>query len=128
MVRLAIPETMTHIELGKWGEKLALQHLISKGYKLLKQNYRFKNAEIDIVCIKDGQLIITEVKTRNTAEIGEPYEAVGRSKQRQIIRVSNKFLEEFKLDLHVRFDVISIVHNSFRTDLNHIEDAFYPLS
>jgi hypothetical protein len=30
------------------------------------------------------------------------------------------------LDVNARFDIVSIVHNSYRTVIEHIEDAFYP--
>jgi len=118
---------MNHIELGQQGETLAVNHLTTKGYKILERNYRWKNAEIDIVCTKKNELIIVEVKTRHTAAFGEPYEAVSRAKQRQIIRVTNKYIENGNVNADVRFDVISIVLNNSSMRLQHIENAFYPL-
>lgn len=118
--------TMNHIELGQEGEDIAANLLVQKGYQILTRNYRFKKAEIDIVCEFDNQLIIVEVKTRQTAAIGEPYKAVTISKQRQIIKVANKYIEETKCQLEVRLDVISIVLNQYGTRIEHIEDAFYP--
>jgi len=89
---------MNHIELGQKGEEIAVEHLQKTGYSILDRNFKFKKAEIDIVCQKNEQLIIVEVKTRHTAVIGEPYLAVTRSKQRQIIKVANKYIEEKKID------------------------------
>ncbi len=117
---------MNHIELGQKGEEIAVNHLITKGYSVSNRNYRFKKAEIDIVCEYKNQLIIVEVKTRHTAIIGEPYEAVTRSKQRQIIKVANKYIEENGISLDIRLDVVSIVLNQYGMRLEHIEDAFYP--
>ncbi|MBL1279917.1 MAG: YraN family protein [Fluviicola sp.] len=117
---------MNHIELGQKGEEIAVEHLQKTGYSILDRNFKFKKAEIDIVCQKNEQLIIVEVKTRHTAVIGEPYLAVTRSKQRQIIKVANKYIEEKKIDLDVRLDVVSIVLNQYGMRLEHIEDAFYP--
>ena len=118
---------MNHIELGREGERIAANQLITKGYTIISRNYRLKNAEIDIVCTKDDKLIIVEVKTRNSTIFGEPYLSVTRSKQRQIIRVANNFIEEKDIDMEVRFDVISIILNNNTMRLEHIEDAFYPL-
>lgn len=118
---------MQHIELGELGENLAVNHLASKKYEILDRNYRWKKSEIDIVCKKDDLLIIVEVKTRQTAVYGEPYEAVTRSKQRQIIKVANQYIQEKDIDSEVRFDVVSIVQNQHRTAIDHIEGAFYPL-
>jgi putative endonuclease len=72
-------------------------------------------------------LKVVEVKTRQTAEIGEPWRAVTRAKQRQIIKAANYYIQLHSIDLETQFDIISIVHNSFRTDIEHIEDAFYAL-
>ena len=118
---------MHHIELGQKGEATAVNHLIAKGYRILDRNYRWKNAELDIICLKDDTLIIVEVKTRSTSIFGEPHSSVNRSKQRQLIKVTNKYIEHKKVNREVRFDVISIVLNNGSMNLKHIENAFYPL-
>ena len=35
-----------------------------------------------------------------------------------------KYIKLKQIDLDARFDIISIVHNSYRTKIEHIEDAF----
>lgn len=118
---------MNHIELGKKGEEVATQNLIKNGYAIVERNYRWKNAEIDIICKKDNQLVIVEVKTRNSSVFGEPYKSVSLSKQRQIVKVANKFIVDQDVDLDVRFDVFSIVINKSTEKVQHIQNAFYPL-
>jgi putative endonuclease len=115
---------MTQQELGIFGENLAVNHLISKGYSILHRNYKSNRNEIDIVATQKNQLVIIEVKTRQTAEIGEPWEAVTKAKQKIIVQVANNYIQKNNLDIDTRFDIISIVHNSFRTKIEHIEDAF----
>lgn len=117
---------MTQKELGEFGEKRAEEFLKENGYKILAKNYRLSKNEIDIVCEFVGKLIVVEVKTRQTAEIGEPWRAVTRSKQKQIIKVANAFIQEFDIHLDTQFDIVSIVHNSYRTEIEHIQDAFTP--
>lgn len=117
---------MQHLELGRRGENLAVEYLQSKQFKILERNYQWKKSEVDIVCLKNNELVIVEVKTRHTGIFGEPYKAVTRSKQRQIIMVANKYVVEHDLDYDVRFDVISIICNQHRTHVEHIESAFYP--
>ncbi len=117
---------MTKEELGIWGEEKATNYLLKKGYELVDRNIRFKRYEIDIVLKKRDLLVIVEVKTRNTAEIGEPWRAVTRGKQRQIIEVADNYVKANQIDKEVRFDVVSIVHNSFHTKIEHIEGAFAP--
>jgi len=113
-------------ELGSWGEDYASMYLIQNGFTVMSRNFRFKKYEIDIVAKKNDEIIIVEVKTRQTAEIGEPWRAVTRSKQKQIIQVADHFVKQNSLSLNTRFDIISIVHNSHRTELEHITHAFHP--
>lgn len=118
---------MQHIELGQLGENLAVDHLVKNKFEILDRNYRWKKLEVDVICRKDDLLIIVEVKTRQTSAYGQPYQAVTRSKQKQIIKVANQYIQENDVDAEVRFDVVSIVQNQHRTDIEHIEGAFYPL-
>jgi putative endonuclease len=117
---------MNNSELGSLGEQMACDYIQKKDFQILERNYRFKKNEIDIIAKKENQLIVIEVKTRQTAEIGEPWQAVTRNKQKQIIQVANQYVQTNQIELETRFDIISIVHNSFRTELTHLESAFYP--
>ena len=115
---------MTSQELGIYGERLARQFLIEKGFEHLECNYRFGHFEVDIISRIDNRIVVTEVKTRHTSEIGDPWRAVTRTKQKQIIKVANKYVQDNEIVCDTRFDIISIVHNSYKTEILHIEDAF----
>jgi putative endonuclease len=117
---------MNHDELGLLGEKLACKYLVKNGYKIIDKNWRYGRNEIDIVAEFNDKLIIVEVKTRQTAEIGEPWRAVTKGKQKTIIKVAHAYLVQNEIDLETQFDIISIVYNSFRCDLEHIQCAFTP--
>jgi len=80
---------MTDHELGVFGELMAQKQLKENGYHIKQTNFRYLKYEIDIVAEKGEELIIVEVKTRQTAEIGEPWMAVTKKKQRQIIQCAN---------------------------------------
>ncbi len=117
---------MTNQELGILGENLATDYLLKNGHKIQKRNFRMRHLEVDIISEFQNKIHVTEVKTRQTAQIGEPWRAVTRGKQRQIIKVADFYLKENEIELETQFDVISIVHNSFGTDLEYIPDAFAP--
>lgn len=117
---------MSHDLLGKWGEAYALNYLSELGYTLKARNYKFNRMEIDLVLTDHDILVVVEVKTRHSAELGEPWRAVNLAKQKQIIRVANYYTKSIQWPNEVRFDVVSIVHNSNHTDLTHIKDAFSP--
>jgi putative endonuclease len=61
-----------HIETGKFGEDLATEFLIKKGYKILERNYRHRRSEIDIIAEFNNEIIFVEVKTRHENYIIEP--------------------------------------------------------
>ncbi|MDX1446259.1 YraN family protein [Lishizhenia sp.] len=113
--------------LGKIGEDLAVEYLLNKGYKLIDRNYRFGRNEVDIIVADENQIIFVEVKTRNNNNIGEPYQAVTRKKQRQIIKVAHNFIVENEVELEARLDVISIVLNQKEKKIEHIEAAFHTI-
>jgi putative endonuclease len=116
---------MNNTELGSLGEQMACEYIRKKDFQIIERNYRFKKNEIDIIAQKDNQLIVIEVKTRHTAEIGEPWQAVTRNKQKQIIQVANQYIQTNNIELETRFDIISIVHNTYRTELTHLEGCLY---
>jgi len=118
---------MNNQELGVYGEELAANYLKKLQYEIIERNYRFGRNEVDIIAMYKGYIRFIEVKTRVTAEIGEPWRAVTPAKQKQIIKVANQYLMSNAIDLEVKFDVISIVTNSYRTDIELIEDAFIPM-
>lgn len=115
-----------HNELGRQGEELAVQYLTEKGYEIVERNWRNRHKEIDIIA-KDGQdLVIVEVKTRQTDEYGNPDIAVTRQKQKRLIYAANGYLFRNNLDVETRFDIISIVFKEGKPVIEHIEDAFLP--
>lgn len=116
-----------HIEIGKKGEGLAVNFLISKGYKILARNYRFKHMEIDIISIKDDLLIIIEVKTRQSDYLSDLNEMISVSKQRLLIKCANDYIQTNEIDLDTRFDVIKVILNKKGVKIDHVKDAFYPL-
>ena len=117
-----------HNELGKTGEKEACDFLAEKGYEILATNWKKEKAEADIIARKNDLLLLIEVKTRSTAYFGDPAEAVGKQKQRMMVKAAEAFLEENELNVDVRYDIVSIILNDKEKKIVHIEDAFYPFS
>lgn len=115
-----------HNDFGKLGEELAVNFLIGKGYEILERNWRNIHKEIDIIA-KDGKdLVIVEVKTRQSDEYGDPDVAVTKKKQRMLIVAANAYITQNNLDKEIRFDIISIVFKGDEPVIEHIEDAFLP--
>ncbi|MEY4603333.1 MAG: hypothetical protein RIT43_625 [Bacteroidota bacterium] len=117
---------MSTVEIGRLGEELAEKFLNSKGILITARNVRFKKFEIDLISETPEEVIAIEVKLRHTRKLGEPWKAVTRTKQRQIISVADHFQKQRNSIKNVRFDIISIIHNEFETRIEHIEHAFTP--
>ncbi len=115
---------MTTKEMGDLGEKFAVEYLKSKGFTIVQTNYRFGKNEIDIIAEDKDDFVFVEVKTRQTAEIGEPWRAVTKAKQRQIIKCAHNYIITKDLYVNSRFDIVSIVINGYGTRIEHIEHAF----
>ena len=111
--------------LGQEGEDIAVKHLIDKGYVIIKRNYRNGHAEIDIIAQIEKQLVIVEVKTRNTSKYGDPEQSVSSKKQQLLAQATEAYLLNHDLDLMVRYDIISIIKNQYKTEVTHLEDAFW---
>ena len=60
-----------HNELGKEGELQAITFLKTKGYKVLRTNYRYLKHEVDIITQINGLIVVVEVKTRTSKDFGE---------------------------------------------------------
>jgi putative endonuclease len=117
---------MESAELGRWGEMLARQHLISKGYQLKESNWRVPEGEIDLV-FRDGETVVfVEVKARSHQGFGLPEESLTRRKQDRLIDLAWRYLQSNDmLDADWRIDVIAIEGTPSRgpSRLAHYENA-----
>jgi putative endonuclease len=80
--------------------------------------------ELDVVAEKDGVLVIVEVRMKSSDAMGDPSETVLFQKQRRVALATLYYLHAERLEVAVRFDVISVVGRGAAATLEHIEDAF----
>ncbi|MBI4972359.1 MAG: YraN family protein [Candidatus Omnitrophica bacterium] len=114
-----------NLYLGKSGEEIAAKFLADNGYKILQRNYRSRLGEIDIIAKDKDTLCFVEVKTRISDKQGLPVESIISFKQRRISKAALVFLKEKNLlNEKARFDVVSILYESGRPNIELIKDAF----
>lgn len=114
------------IEIGSLGEKLALELLKAKGYRVKCKNFRTPFGELDIVATHRGSIVFIEVRTRTTSSLGPPFLSVTRIKQTHIIKNALFYLKRYgRIDSNWRIDVVSVKLDSERTleNIEHIENA-----
>lgn len=114
-----------HNKLGDLGEELAVEHLVKNGYDILERNYTYQKAEVDIIAQKGDTLVVVEVKTRSTADFGNPQDFLKPKQIKRLVMAVDAYINENDLDVEVRFDIIAIVIEGKTIDLEHLEDAFY---
>ncbi len=71
--------------------------------------------------------MVAEVKTRSTNYFGEPETFVNKQKQRHLIKAAGAYIDKNKLNLEVRFDIVSVLKSADAFKVHHIENAFYPI-
>ncbi len=102
---------MTNKTIGKYGEEIAKNFLIKKGFKILETNFHYsKMAEIDIIAQYKDVLHFVEVKTRSNKDFGSPMEAISQKKLISIFKCGMFYLKNCKKKYkRMQIDAIGIV-------------------
>ena len=117
-------------ELGKAGENFVAQYLKSKGYIIIKRNWRdSRYGELDIVAENKDNIVFVEVKTRAQGALVSGIDAVDINKQRRTKNASQMFMKRLRTNLLPRIDVAEVTaieekDGLFQFKLNYIENAF----
>ena len=107
------PKPTARQGLGRTGERLAAEALMSNGYSILERNFRCRLGEIDLVAEEEQDLVFVEVKARRGVASGLPEDALTIRKRRKLIEVASYYL-----DLHAcsdrswRIDVVAVQFSS----------------
>lgn len=93
---------------GRVGEDDAVRWLEGRGYRVVERNARTPAGEIDLVARDGDTLCFVEIKARSDDGYGPAIEAVGRRKQRRLVRVARLWLADHPTDAPCRFDVLGL--------------------
>ena len=118
--------------LGIKGEKLAAEHLKTKGFKIIGERIRIGIDELDLIAIDFRnpvveQLVFVEVKTRSSNLFGGGKAAVDKRKRKAIIRAAKGYIKKNLSKPHaIRFDIVEVTKTSPNSDsfeITHHENA-----
>ena len=120
-----------HNDVGKWGERHALDILDREGYILIETDWRPPRGhrDLDIIDYTPDRRVIVfiEVKTRSRRQAMLPEDAVDRKKILNLQHAANQYIKMFNVVEEVRFDIISIIGEDNNVEsYEHIVDAFNP--
>ena len=85
-----------HNQLGKWGEEIACEKLITEGYAICERNWRVGSYEIDIIAMKGNRIVFVEVKTRSNDYV-DPLESIDNKKILYICRSANAYIKQYDI-------------------------------
>jgi len=95
-------------KIGHWGEQIAAEYLVKKGYRMLATNVRTPYGEIDLLCQRESQIVFVEVKTRTSNTFGYPEDSVTPRKQAHMLSAAEHYLQEHEIDGDWQCDVIAV--------------------
>ena len=108
---------------GKIGEERAAKYLEQKGFEIVEQNYRYGRGEIDIIGLKNNNLLVfVEVKMRSGDTFGNPEDFVSNAQQELIMVAAENYIHAINWQGDIRFDIMAI--DGSNNEMKHIEDAF----
>lgn len=102
---------MRRREIGKFGEDIACDYLVDKGYKILSRNFFTRYGEIDIVTKLRDSLVFIEVKTRAYFPEQGMREVLPITKIIKLKRAGLAYLASHSHTMQHRWELVLIVIN-----------------
>lgn len=114
---------MNTTQAGRKAEAAARAYLEMRGFKIIEQNFRRPNCEIDIIAKKDGIVHFIEVKYRANNDQGGGLEAITASKLKQMRHAAWTWVEEYKYKGEYMLSAIELGGPKFAV-MGFIENVF----
>jgi putative endonuclease len=110
---------------GDYYETKAREFLKSKGYRIIRNNFRSRFGEIDIIAKDKKTVSFIEVKARDSNYLVSGIEAVDQGKREKIKKTALFYVSNLRQqDGSFRFDVLEIIQGSRWRQFNLIKNAF----
>lgn len=131
---------ITRNEIGAAGEAAVREFVVTRGWRLVDHNVRWREGELDLIAIDGSTLVFAEVKTLvargpEGRAAFSPFESIDLRKQRQVRALARRWIvddlrlrddrEAGKFSL-IRFDAfaVSLASSGAVLGIEHLEDAF----
>lgn len=100
--------------IGDEAEKRAVEWLRAQGFTIITRNWKFKNGEIDVICLDDETLVFVEVKFRSDPA-QRPEDSISDQKQEHLAAAIHAYLDRHPMESRpIRVDVIAVTPNDLR--------------
>lgn len=98
---------------GKYGENIAKDFLIKKGFNFIEANFENKIGEIDLIMTDNDWLVFIEVKYKSDDKFGVPEEMISKNKIWQVKKVAESYIVEKRHEMYkfkkYRIDAVCIL-------------------
>jgi putative endonuclease len=94
---------------GKNYEDIAVSFLKTRGFRVLKRNFRTKQGEIDIIARKGGDIYFIEVKGRKEDSFFLPEEAIHREKLKKMLASAKAYICSLGPGNQYVFGAVSVI-------------------
>ena len=124
------PGTAPHLATGERGEREALFHLRKLGYVVVARRWKTTKlwGDVDLIAWDGCTLCFVEVKTRSRRDAISAESAVDRDKREMLQKMARAYLRSFpeklRMEIQVRFDVVSVYLLTTGTEFDLYQDAF----
>jgi putative endonuclease len=113
--------------IGRFGENMAREFLIRRGYKIITTNARLGKKEIDIIGKNKNLIVFFEVKTRVAGNIGPAEDALKVSQIKTLKKAICAYCHEKRINNEaIRLDFIAVDINKAKkvVKIKHFQDIF----
>lgn len=114
-----------HNKVGSWGENVATELLVSKGYAIVERNWKMNGYEIDIIAMHGSRIVFVEVKTRTSTQ-SDPLAAVDRRRMKRMAVAAHHYILMNNIPHEPQFDLIAVSGSVGNHQIEHVADAFLP--
>ncbi len=94
-------------QIGAWGEDVAADWLLQRGYQISARNVRTPYGEIDIVAQLGDVTILVEVKTLTSSKNLLPEDNITPRKREHMLNAAQHYTTAHEID-HWQIDVIAV--------------------
>lgn len=105
------------------GENAAAEWLLGNGFSILHRNWRNAHCELDIVAARGEMIHFVEVKTRRRGSLTSPQEAITSAKFRSLTKAAEAYLAQYGVVLEPQFDLVSVVYDGDRCEVEYVPQA-----
>ena len=113
-------------EVGIWGEELALEYLLQRGYRMRASNWRSGHLELDLGMEDERCIRIVEVRSRTKPAQVLPHLTVNRHKQVNLFKAASAYVRQYRISKDVVFDLVTVLFDERGYEIDYFPEAFYP--